>query len=84
MIKEYTSATNAILTRFSIIFALSILGWLIAEIFIEELDRLHFGIIAIAAILLSPRYSSYTQEDQKIHCLKWWGFKYFNNQKESK
>ncbi len=82
MIKEYTSATNAILTRFTIIFALSILGWLITELFVEELDRIHFGIIAVAAILLSPKYSSYTKQSQKIHCLKWWGFKYLEKKKD--
>ena len=74
MIKEYTSATNAISIRFAIIFALSILGWLMTDFFVEDLDRLHFGVIAVIAILLSPRYSSYTKQSQKIHCLKWWGF----------
>ncbi|MCH8533624.1 MAG: hypothetical protein LAT51_01020 [Flavobacteriaceae bacterium] len=81
MIKEFSSAYNAIFIRFAIIFGLSILGWLVAELFIEELERLHFGIIAVAAILLAPRYSSYTQQDQKVHCLKWWGFKYFEKKK---
>lgn len=80
--KEYTSAWNAIGFRFAVIFGFSFLGWFLAEIIFEELTRVHFAVIAVAALFASPRYSSYQTQNEKVHCLKWWGFKYLEGKKE--
>lgn len=76
--REYTSAWSAISLRFASIFGFSLVGWIIAEVIFPELTRIHFAVIAVLAIVLSPKYSSYTQASGKVHCLKWWGFKYLN------
>lgn len=76
--KIYTNLWSAVGFRYFIILLLAGLLWLIFQFVFEEITKLHMGIAAIIAIVLSPRMKTIKSQNETQYHMKWWGFKYFN------
>lgn len=74
--KTYTSFWQALGIRYLIILILAGILWLIFQFIFEEITKLHMGIAAIIAILLSPRMKTLKNQNERLYQMKWWGFKY--------
>lgn len=75
--KTYTNLWYAVGFRYLVILILAGILWLIFQFVFEEITKLHMGIAAIIAIVLSPRMKTIKNQNETLYQMKWWGFKYF-------
>lgn len=75
--KEYSNMWQAIGIRYLIILIFAGILWLIFQFVFDEITKLHMGIAAIIAIVLSPKMKTLKSQDSTVYQMKWWGFKYF-------
>ncbi|GGE30352.1 hypothetical protein GCM10010832_08530 [Psychroflexus planctonicus] len=74
--KEFSNLWQAIGFRYVVILIFAGILWLIFQFVFEEITKIHMGIAAIIAIILSPRMKTIKNQDETVYQMKWWGFKF--------
>ena len=78
--KTYTNLWQAVGFRYLVILILAGILWLIFQSVFDEITKLHMGIAAVIAIVLSPRMRTIKNQNRTEYQMKWWGFKYLKTE----
>ena len=74
--KIFTNLWSAIGFRYLVILIFAVISWIVFQFIFEEITKIHMGIAAIIAIILSPRIKTIKSQNQTTYHMKWWAFKF--------
>lgn len=74
--KTYKNLWSAIGFRYLVILIFAGILWLIFQSIFDEITKVHMGVAAVIAIVLSPKMRTIKTQEGTTYQMKWWAYKF--------